>query len=780
MNDLATQSGARFIGQRVQRKEDGRLLTGTGTYIDDVVLAGMLHAAFVRSNVARGQIIRMDTQRARDLPGVVAVLTAVDIDRLDYQVGNPVFDMPECPGPDNGLLARSDVRFVGDPVALVVAETRAIAEDAAALVEVDYATETPVIGIDAAKAMGPVHPNLASNLSNAQDSGESEAIDAIFAGAAHLVEDVVRNCRQAHMPMEPRGLVAARNGSGALTVHSACQSPHLSSLHISKVFNLPQQQVRVIGQDVGGGFGLKMSPQRDDLAVIAAAILIRRPIKWIEDRLENLIAAGQSREDQMRVRLAFDADHRLLAADIEYDCDFGAYPYAVQSSGSLVTPMFPGPYRLPHYRWKAQGWHTNSCGLAPYRGPWMMEMFAREVMFDLAARQMGVDPIELRRKNIIGKEDQPFQTAAGMVLADLSPRETMELTLEAFDLTAFRREQVSARENGRYIGLGIANGIEPTTVSFGYFASDVAHVRVEANGQVTAMTTTFSQGHGTATSIAQVVAERLGVRMEDVTVVEGDNSRTGFGSGAGGSRQAVAGGGAAIKAADLLRDKIDRIAAYAYNASPESIQIEGGVITVEGSPAIRSSIAEIAMLAYVVPDRLPPDMEMGLEAQYRFRPPPMVFANATHACICEVDIVTGKVSILRWVAGGDCGHLINPAIVEGQIAGGVVQGIGGVLFEHIRYDENGQPLAVTLKDYLLPTALDVPKIEYRHMCTPSSTPGGFKGVGEGGAMISPPTLVNAIADALAPFGQRWTTMPLSPDRIVCGLTSQSATAVGVD
>jgi len=769
MNEHTTITGARFIGERVHRKEDGRLLTGRGTYIDDVVVAGMLHAAFVRSNVARGRITRLDTSRAKDMPGVAAVYTAADLDRLNCSFSNAVFDMPGCPAPDDGLLARSDVRFVGQPIVIVVAESRAVAEDAAAVVEVEYTTEQAVVGIAAAKTGAPVHDGFANNLVNAQDSGPNDEIDKVFAGAAHVVEETVRNCRQAHMPMETRGLVVSPDGTGDLTIHRACQSPQVSALQVAQIFKLEQGQVRVIAKDVGGAFGLKMTSQRDEMAVVAAAILLRRPVKWIEDRLENLVAAGQSREDQMHVRLAFDADHRLLAADVDYDCDFGAFPYAIQSSASLVTPMFPGPYHLPHYRWKAQAWYTNTNGLAPYRGPWMLEMLAREIMFDVAARKMGVDPLELRRKNIIGKGEQPFQMPSGIVLTDVSPRETMEMTVGAIDIAAFRREQAEARKEGRYLGLGIANGIEPTTVSFGYFASDVAHVRVEANGRVTAMTTTFSQGHGTATSLAQIIAERLGVSFEDVTVVEGDSSRTGFGPGAGGSRQAVAGGGAAMIASDKLRDKIQRIAAYAYNASPESIRIEGGVITVEGSPEIRSSVAAIAQLAYAAPDRLPPDMELGLETHHRYQPPPMVFANATHACICEVDVDTGKVSILRWIAGSDCGEMINPGIVEGQIAGGVVQGIGGVLFEHAPYDEAGQPMAVTLKDYLLPTALNVPRIEYKHMCTPSSTPGGFKGVGEGGAMISPPTLVNAIADALAPFGKTWVEMPLSPDRIICGI-----------
>jgi len=765
----APTSAMRFIGKRVQRKEDGRLLTGRGTYIDDVVVAGMLHAAFVRSNVASGTIARLDASAARALPGVVAVYTAAEIDRLGVRYTSPVFDMPDCPHPDNGLVARTDVRFVGEPVAIVIAQSRAIAEDGAALVEVDYAARPPVLGIDAARTMAPVHAGRESNILSTASGGTEGDIDAVFAGAAHVVEDSLINGRQAQMPMEPRGLVVHPDGASELTIYSACQSPHLSATHIAENFRLPAQQVRVVAKDVGGAFGQKVIPQRDELAVIAAAMLLRRPVKWIEDRLENLVAGGQSRDERLRVRLAFDADHRLLAADIEYDADCGAYPFAMSDSASLVAPMFPGPYRLPAYRWKSTAWFTNTGGMVPYRGPWMIEMFTREVLLDIAAREMGIDPIELRRKNIIGKEDQPFAMPSGVVLTDISPRETMEMTIAAIDVPAFREEQARARAEGRYIGLGLANGVEPTTVSFGHYSSDVVNLRIEVTGKVTATSSTFSQGHGTGTALAQIIADRLGVPFEDVTVMEGDSSRSGYGAGAGGSRQAVAGGGAALVASDMMKDKVKRIAAYAFNASVESIRIENGAITVEGSPQITATVGQIAQMAYLAPDRLPPDMEMGLETQYRNRPPMMVFANATHACVCEVDVETGKVSILRWIAGGDCGELINPAIVEGQISGGVVQGIGGVLFESLRYDDEGQPMAATLKDYLLPTALDVPRLEFRHMCTPSQTPGGFKGVGEGGAMISPPTLVNAIADALAPFGKRWLDMPLSPDRIVRGL-----------
>jgi aerobic carbon-monoxide dehydrogenase large subunit len=768
MSDTAVTQGMRFVGQRVQRKEDRRLLTGKGTYIDDVAVAGMMHAAFVRSTVARGRITRIDMTAARALPGVAAVYSAKEIDTLGGRFKNPPMDNPGTPYPDNGLLAREDVRFVGDPVVIVIAESRAVAEDAAALVEVDYAVERPVVGIAAAKTMPPVHPEFESNALGEMAMEIGGNVEEIFAGAAHVVEGRLVNCRQTQLPMEPRGLVARREGSGELTIHLACQSTHMAAMHIAQVLGLPQHEVKVLAKDVGGGFGQKVTTLRDEIAVVAAAILCNRPVKWIEDRLESLTVSSQGRDEEMGVRLAFDADHRLLAADVEFDLDYGAYPHAVQGSGGLVSMVMPGPYRLPAYRFRSSGWFTNTCGMGPYRGPWMMEMFGRETMLDIAARQMGIDPVELRRKNIIGKPDLPFTMITGIQLNDITPRETLDEAVAAIDVPAFRREQEEARKQGRYLGLGVAAAIEPTAMAFGAYASEVAHVRVEMTGKITAMSSTLSQGHGTTTTLAQIVADRLGVRFEDVTVVEGDNTRTGHGAGAGGSRQAVVGGGAVMTASDLLRDKIKAIAAHAYNASPDAVQIADGEITITGSE-MRSTIAEIAQMAYTDKARLPHDMEMGLETQYRYSPPPMTFANAAHACIVEVDIETGKVKILRYVAGGDCGNMINPAIVEGQVAGGVVQGIAGVLFEQVSYDENGQPLAATLKDYLVPTALDVPRVEFRHLCTPSSNPGGFKGVGEGGAMIAPPTLVNAISDALAPFGKRWLTMPLSPDRIVCGL-----------
>jgi carbon-monoxide dehydrogenase large subunit len=430
--------------------------------------------------------------------------------------------------------------------------------------------------------------------------------------------------------------------------------------------------------------------------------------------------------------------------------------------------MFPGPYRLPKLGFRGRAWYSNTAGLSAYRGPWLMESVGRETLLDKAARQIGIDPVEIRRRNLITREEQPYTQPTGLTLHHVTPRETLEQVVERIDVAAFRAEQAEARKHGRHLGLGLAVYVEPTTMSgMGMLVSDTAQVRIDPTGKVTAVISTHSQGHGTETTMAQLIADELGVPMEDVSVFEDDSAQGGFGPGAGGSRQAVSGGGATIRASRLLLTKVKRIAGHLLNANPEDIWVEGGMVRVAGVDEVTTPLRRIAEAAYMEPDRLPPDTDLGLEAQYRYQaPPPFVFSNASHACVCEVDIDTGVVKILRWVASEDCGVVINPAVVEGQIAGGVAQGVGGVLMEHAAYDAAGNPTAVTFKDYLLPTIHDLPQIEFLHVVTPSNSEGGFKGVGEGGAIISPPTLINAIADALAPFGIDCLDLPLSPDKLV--------------
>jgi len=765
MNDTSLIPAARFVGQRIPRKEDRRLVTGNGAFTDDVAVPGMLFAAFTRSPIARGRIARLDVQAAGEVAGVRAVYTGADLRRLNINFHQ--LYAPDADASHLWPLADGRVAYVGDPIAVVVADSRAIAEDAAALVEVEYETEDPVITLDQARALAkPIHPQMGAKSAGEAATPADPGLAEVFANAAHVVVGTIRHQRQAHSPMEPRGVLAQPKGSGELTVWLSCQSPHMAARYLSVAFNRPAHSIRVVSKDVGGAFGLKTQPWREEVAVIAGALLLGKPVKWTEDRLENLTSANQAREQEITVRLALDADAMLLAADLEYYTNIGAYPH-MAGANSLAMAMFPGPYKLPRLGFTAKAYYSNTVGEAPYRGPWMMESLARETMLDVAARQIGIDPLELRRRNLITKADQPFTMVSGFVLDRITPRETLELAVEKIDVAAFRKEQAAARAQGRYLGLGFAVYAEPTTMAMGGpLSTEAAQIQIEPTGKVTAVVSTHSQGHGTETTMGQVIADTLGVPFDDVTVLEDDSSRGGFGAGAGGSRQAVAGGGAARRASGMLKEKVKTIAAHLLNASPETVEIEMGMVKVAGAEEMTTPLAKIASAAYFETERLPPGMEPGLTTQYRYRPPPIVFSNASHACVCEVDRDTGVVKVLRWVASEDCGVMINPGVVEGQIAGGVVQGIGGVLMEEIGYDEMGNPTAVTFKDYLLPTIADVPEIEYCHLVTPGENEGGFKGVGEGGAIIGPPTMVNAVADALAPFGARVLDLPLTPPKLL--------------
>jgi len=755
---------ARFVGQRLPRKEDRRLLTGRGSYVDDITLPGMLEVAFHRSQVARARIRNIDLDAARTIPGVRGIFTADDLDGAGMRL-YCLYGVPDARLPDFHLLAKGRVVCVGDPIVMVVADNRYIAEDAAALVMVDYDVEEPVVTMEQAAAAAPIHPELDSNLGGQVGMPDDPEIAEIFTKAAHVVEGTVRHQRQAMSPMEPRGVIAARQGLGEMLIYLSCQSPHMAARFFQDGCTRPDIKFRVIAKDVGGAFGLKVQPWREEVATVAAALLLGRPVKWIEDRLENLTAACQAREWDIKVRLAFDDDARLLAADVDYQVNLGAWPMTADP-GILTMMMMPGPYRLPKLAFRGRAWYSNTAGMAPYRGPWLSETVGREALMDKAARQIGICPVELRRRNIVTREEQPHTLPTGLTISHVTPRETLDQVVGKIDLAAFRAEQAAARLEGRYLGLGVAVYIEPTTMSTSFLSSDVAQIRIEPNGRVSAVLSTHSQGHGTETTMAQVIADELGVAIEQVDIYEDDSSRGGFGPGAGGSRQAVAGGGAAIGASRLLAAKVKRLAAHLLNANPEDIRIEGGMVHVAGVAEVSTPLQRIAETAYFDPDRLPSDAELGLAAEYRYRPPPpFVFSNAAHACVCEVDIETGVVKILRWVASEDCGVMINPAVVEGQIAGGVVQGIGGVLLEQISYDAQGNPTAATFKDYLLPTAHDVPEIEFCHIVSPSNSEGGFKGVGEGGAIIAPPTLINAVADALAPFGVDCLHLPLTPAKL---------------
>lgn len=757
---------ARWIGRRVNRKEDARLLTGRGQYTDDVVLPGMLHVAFARSPIARGKVLSIDISTALETPGVHAIYTAKELAQRPITMMSFFFTASEVPITP---LADILVQYVGDPVALVIADSRAIAEDAAGLIEIEFEELEPVVTIADAMLASPIHPGTDSNVSAEIGDAEPEGeLAATLESAAYRVTQKVVHQRISQAPMENRAILATREGPEELTLYITCQSPHNIARWVSLALGLPQTSVRVIAKDVGGSFGLKNTPWKEECAVICAAMLFGRPLKWTEDRYEALTASSQCREAEMRLEVGFDIQGRMLASHGVYDCNNGAYPQGADNNVAVHMFIWPA-YKMPAYSFLSRGWYTNTNGLAAYRGPWAMESLIRETLLDKAARRIGVDPIEIRRRNLVYLRDQPTVSCLGIPVDDITPGECLEKLLEYFDVNEFRREQAAAREEGRYLGMGIATYIEPTgsAGSMAPMTGELAQVRIDPTGKVTAMMSTHSQGHGTATTMAQCIADRLGVSYDDVTVFEGDSSRGGFGPGASGSRQGVIGGGAAIRASEMLADKVKALAAHLFNATPDAVTIADGMVHVAGAPEMSRPLGEIANIAYAEPHRLPLGFEAGLEAQFRYQPPPMTLTSAAHACVVEVDAETGFVSILRWISSEDCGTVINPAVVEGQISGGLAQAIGMVLLEEMPYDRRGNPKAATFKDYLLPSISDVPVFEFVHANTPSKTIGGMRGVGEGGAIIGPPTLVNAIADALSPFGEiEELVLPLTPARIL--------------
>jgi aerobic carbon-monoxide dehydrogenase large subunit len=770
VTQAAPSGAARYAGTRVNRVEDARLLTGRGVFTDDISLPGMLHAYFVRSPFARARINSIDTTAARELPGVHAVYTAADLnpgmkEQWHTSMGR---ESPETPRPP---LADDEVRFVGDPVVLVIAETRYLAEDAAELVDIDY-DPLPAV-VDYKDADDPdvlVHTAHGSNLIGEMGGLPASALEDVFASAAHVVATTIYQQAYAPVPMEGRALVVDYSPTGELTIYAATQSPHEVRMFCSRLLGLPEHRIRVVMRDTGGGFGQKIMVQRDEMCLMLAGPKLGVPVKWVEDRQENLLAAGKSRHEHAAVKMAFDADGAIQAAQIDFVSDCGAYPTPWPvGTNAVVGMLFPGPYRVPKASFTAKAMYSNTPGRAAYRGPWQFETLAREMLLDIAAKQMGIDPLELRRRNVLQPDDLPYTNPNGMPYDRITPAETLEQAVEMLDYDAFRSEQEAARKAGRYLGVGISTYVEPSTPGYGYYGTEAATIRVEPSGKVNVYIAGGSTGNSIETTVVQLAADALGVAIEDVATIQGDTAVTGFGAGAAGSRSGSMTAGAIRETAAILRERIVAIAAHKLEAAVDDIELTNSQASVRGVPTSAVSLADLAALAYFDPQSLPPGVPAGLEASARYTADVRtIWVNATHVCTCEVDVETGKIALLRYIVSEDCGPMINPNVVEGQIAGGVVQGIGGAILEHLAYDD-GNPVSTTFMDYLLPTASDVPVIEYGHIETPSGGPGGYKGVGEGGAIGAPPAVVNAVADALAPFGVSLTQLPLSPANIIAAL-----------
>ena len=763
----AASPAARYIGQSVTRKEDQRLLTGHGQYVDDITVPGMLHAAFLRSDIARGAITRLDVGAARELPGVAAVFTWSDFHGVFGEGWHAMLgEELQVPPP----LAIGDVRHVGDPIALVVATSRYIAEDACDLIEVDIDAAQAVVEFSTAHldTDNIVHAGwgLVSNAMVVQPfTPMSPDLDQAFADAAHVVECTVRQNRYVCVPMEGRGVVANYStGRDELDLACSCQSVHETRNFFSRYLQIPEANIRVTARDVGGGFGQKMFVFREECAVVLASKLLGQPVKWIEDRRENLIAAPHSRNEQGVVRLAVDDDQIIQAITIDHVGDVGAYP----ACPAVINPqLLPGPYKIPRLGFSMTMVWTNTMGKGAYRGPWMFETTAREMAIDHAARRLNIDPIEFRRRNLLANSDLPFTSPGLQEFTEITPLETLEQAITMLDYPAFRAEQAAARAEGRLLGLGCCVYVEPTSMNAPTLATEGATIRVESSGKVVAFLGTTSHGQSVETTMAQIVADTVGVSYEDVTVVQADTQSTPYGPGTGGSRTAVIAGGAAREAGEVVRGKIVQIAAHKMEADPEDLEVSQGIVAVKGTPARSMTVKEVVALAYRFADQLPEGLQAGLEATVRFKPARFpTWSNATHLCVVEIDRDTCVPHVLRYIVSEDCGRMINPSVVEGQIFGGVVQGLGGVLLEDFVYDSNGNPLTTTFMDYLLPTTTEVPEIEIGHIETVSTTnPGGYKGMGEGGAIGAHAAVANAVGDALAHLGINVTSTPLGPNDI---------------
>jgi carbon-monoxide dehydrogenase large subunit len=749
--------------------EDPRLLRGRGRYVGDVVLPRMLSLAFVRSPHAHAGIRSVDARAALALDGVVAVFTATEL----RQVARPLVPRLESGGFTPTAwppLADGVARFCGEAVAAVVAETAYVAADARELVAVDYEPRPVVASLDAA---------LAANRILFRRDYVNGDVDGAFANAAIVVRETFEHGRCAASPIEPRGVVADWDGE-TLTVWASTQTPSIMRAALARALDLQETRVRVLAPDVGGGFGLKMHVFPEDVAVAAIARLTGRPVKWVEERRENLAAASQARAQRMEVEVAAAADGTLLGLRARAISDGGAY-HVYPITGALEplgsASILPGPYQTPVYTYEAVTVATNKPPLGAYRGVGMtMGAFVMERVLDLVAERVGIDPAEVRRRNLIPREAYPFTSASGLTYDSGDFPKALEQVLAAARYDDLRSQQQAARAAGRLVGIGLACYTEYTGMGADVFRQrgmadvpgiEAATVTMDPDGTVRCLVSFPSQGQGHATTIAQLVADRLGVPLGWISVEPVDTLAAPRGSGTFGSRGAVAMLGTAAAAADRVRMKLQTLAAHLLEASPADVVLDDSRAHVRGFPDRAVAIAELARLAWAPPlGGLPGELEPGLDATVYFNPPGPTFSGAVHLAVVEVDRETGRVAVLRYALVEDCGPVINPTIVEGQIHGAVAQGIGEALLEAVVYDADGQLLTATLMDYALPKADCVPTFEIAHLETPSpAMPGGVKGMGEGGTIGAPAAIANAVADAVRPLGLTITRLPIRAEEL---------------
>ncbi len=767
----------KHVGSAVKRLEDPRLLTGQGSFVADLFTAETLHLAFRRSEYAHAAITGIETAAAAALPGVVAVVTAADIAAL-LQPVRATSRMAGYQATSMAALAAGKVRYVGEPVVAVLARDRYIAEDAAELVEIGYDPLEDIVDPEAAIAASPLNPDTRSNVlvDRAFTRGD---VDAGFAAAAHVVQDRFRFHRKSPTAMEPRACLAVpEKGRGGITLHSTTQVPGIIRDALAEALDLPGNRLRVVAGDVGGGFGAKTSLYPEEMLVTALALRHGRSIGWIADRMEDLLSTTHGFDEIIDAELAMDAAGNLLALRASIIGDVGAYsiyPWTAALEPVQVASFLPGPYRLPAYHGHVRGVATAKTPLGPYRGVGRpVATFVMERLIDMAAAVLGRDPLELRRQNLVRPEEFPYKIGSGIVWDRSGFQECLAAAERAADYAALRRQQAQARAAGRWFGIGIASYAELTGIGSRISAApgmpintgtETAHIALDSTGAVTARFGVSSHGQGLETTLAQIIADELGARIKDIQVVQGDTAAVPHGTGTYASRSAVLAGGAATLSARVVKQKLLAAAAHLLEADAADLEAADGRVTVVGTD--RSlSFRDIARAVYSEMGRFPRDATPDLAAAETYDPYFGTTTSATHIAVAEVDPGTLEVRLHRLLVAEDCGKLINPMIVDGQVHGGVAQGIGAALYEEIIHDERGQILTANLVDYLVPTAAEIPAMQVLHVESAlPATVGGYRGMGEGGTIGAPAAIANAIADALSPLGIAINELPMTPERL---------------
>lgn len=762
----------KFVGKPLKRKEDPRLIQGISHYVDDLQLAGTHYAAFLRSPYAHAKIRSVDLSKARHAPGVVLALSGADINGA-VQAVPCAAQIPDMKSAARPVLARDRVLFVGEAVAVVVASNRYAARDALDLIEVDYEPLTPIVNPEKAIAKGatPMHPGHKDNVAFKWEL-EGGDLKAAFKSADRVIKQRIVNQRLIPVPIETRGVLADyKPGEGQLTVWSSTQIPHLLRTQIASMLNFPETLLHVICPEVGGGFGTKLNVYPEEAMVAYLAIQLGKPVKWTESRRENFQATIHGRDQIDDIEVAIKRDGTILGLRCHVIADLGAYY-------QLLTPLIPtltglmmtGCYKIPAARMEITGVFTNKMSTDAYRGAGRPEAtYLIERVLDLVAAELKKDPVEVRRKNFPQPKDFPYATPTGLIYDSGDYQKALDLALKVADYKKLRQEQAKLRKEGRYTGIGISTYVEicgmgpSSAMPAGGWES--ATVRVEPTGRVSVMTGSSPHGQGQETTFAQMGADILGIDPSQVQVVHGDTSIVPYGIGTFGSRATAVGGTAVYKSLQKVKEKLARIGAHIVGSDPERMVFADGTISAKESPKKSIAFGQAVSAAYVA-KTLPAEMEPGLEATTFFEPSNFTYPFGTHICVVEIDAETGDVKLVRYVAVDDCGNVINPLLVEGQVQGGIVQSVGQALLEEAVYDEQGQLITGELMDYALPRASDMCWIETERTVTPTPVnPMGVKGVGEAGTIGATPALAGAVADALAPFGVHHVDMPFKREKI---------------